>query len=580
MQCLTVFLTILTMRGTHGGERRRAGLALIALVAVACSRVPPEGGAAGAAGFDIAAPGQTGPAATETAGSGRRGGLAPGNAGATPGTAGGGPIGSIGGPTAAVTGINGRTVDVVFHAKLEDCGDGATEAGASKATEGGLRVIDFYVKYFNDKILKDYGWKIRHRVIDDGGYFCPEKAQAAARQIVNELKPFAAIGLSVTERGPVLADTVTRAGIRHIGVSYSTFDELAARKGLAWIVFLPPEQSHGYLAAYIAKRIKGTQYRDPTTGVQSPRVYGMVVPDQPVYRTLASKMKARLASYGVTLKQTYFTSVDPGVAGQQALATTQRMRSDGINSLIFDFFPDGFFSGVTLTQAMGGQNYLPDILIGTYILPVLDMLHDKRVWARAQGVSSSPALALRAAIVARDGRLDFDPKYADISENAVPWKDAWYRETRSQDIEGATPSPPNIWDGLAVVALGLINNQGDRITAQSWAEGVWSTAVGKPRRCGAWRLLGREYEYASTYEFEGDPDGGREDFTTVYWVNKRTTLTDGYYESFDNYKFFKGFDDLPPRATRDTGKQGDDIPHQKKIGIHPWVSCKTLGLLD
>ena len=581
--------------------RRRHLLVLLLLtvstVAAGCSRVPPGGEVLGAGqgvtgtvggfaaepgtratGEDVPLAGDSGVLSPDGAGAGGQqsidGAGTSTSSGPDPGPS------EVGGSTKAAAGarpgqgVKGKTVEVVFHAKLQDCGPDASTSSQGKASENGLKAIDDYVAFFNKDVLGPYGWKIAHKVIDDGGQYCPEKARAAALQITKELKPFATLGDSANgDQGPVLADITSRAGIVTIGVSWNTSAELRERHPYAWSIFGLAEQQDRYLVEFMAKRVKGTKAPDLTIGAPTDRVYGMLTVDNPESRTLAEAMKRNLAAQGIALKHTYYVSSDPGVAAQTANNTVLKMKQDGVNSLIFAIPYTSLQSAIVHTSAMGSQGYLPDLLSSRYGVVFFDRLFDTRVWEKMRGVFQCAIGCIRAT--------GTNPGYIDVNENGSAYKAAWTHIGNSGDPDnGTTPGAYNTWTVLSHLAIGILN-AGPVLNAQTFAAGMDRAAPGGPAECIGWRLMGRPYEHAPyTAGWSSRHDTGIIGYTPGYWVNRKNDFgTVGYYESYDNYRYFAS-GKLPVKATHDTGQAGAAVPKQKPIGLRPWISCKKFGMQD
>lgn len=567
-------------------RRSRLLLAVVVLLAAACSRVPPGGEAVGVAAL--------GPRSSdgELAAAADTNGDFPGASAGSRATRSGPSSRSVSGPLGAAgplvtEGIDyeKRTVKLVYATKLESCGPDSQSSSANVANDKGRRVLQTYVDFFNKEVLAPHRWKLTYELVDDGGAYCPEKGRAAARAIIQERKPFAVIGGAPTiSQGPVLADAVTRAGIVHIGASWATFNEIRKRHPYEWETGVVPEAAYNHLVEFMGKRLKNTKYRDPSSGLESNRVYGMVAIDLPEVRTLASIVKRRLAEVGIDLAQTYFVSADPGVASQSAPTTVSKMRSDGVNTLIFDMQSgaNGGYAQVVYTSAMNTQNYLPQIVVGVYGIPFWESLFDDRVW-NPVGTSVAGIIALRNGVRtnAETGKVEEDPQYEEIAENVSGYQKVWERAGNNDHAQdGSLPQAYAIWTEFTLLAQGIMH-AGPTLDVQSWARGVDTSQVGGPNRCGVERFTGRDYPYNPRYDWDGSHNGGAEGYTTIHWVDKQTPLgTRGYYESYDNYRYFSGDGDLPAAATWDTDTKGYDVRKQERIGLRPWTPCAHFGLKD
>jgi len=479
------------------------------------------------------------------------------------------------------TGIDGQTIKIVIPAKLEACGDDEATASASVMDDEARDGLAEYIAFFNDEVLAESGYSLDAEIVDDGGVYCPEKARAAGRRIVEEIKPFAVIGDSQNlDQGPIVADMVTAAGIRHIGLAWNTTAPYAERPYYAFGLVHLAETAMTNLVDYISARVDGTPGHDPATRDEvDERRYGYVTIDLPEYHEIVDQVSAAMDAAGLELEQTYFLSPDPAVAGQNVATLVTRMAEDGINSLLFDFFSlAGASSGSTLTHTMAEQNYRPDIYVGTKgLAAIFGPLWEPTVWEHAEGISSFSPLALRAALVANDdGTFGYDPAYADINENVDPVVDIWEYLGHAD----AVTVGHNIVFGLGILAAGILES-GDELTAESWAEGLWSTAVGEPNRCTLNRFYsGTDSEFIPNASFaKGDVRGPITQFTTVHWVSEPTDLgLPGIWESYDNYAYVDSMDELPAEPSHDTSVTPPDIPLPEPIGVHPWTTCEELGL--
>ena len=533
---------------------------------------PQAGGTTGrtASGSATGSSGTTG----SSTGTGTTGASDPGTAG-TGGTDGGGA--TTGGTTGDVQGVEGRTVKFVYSTKLQDCGDDPSTSSQSTANEKGLRILDEWVTWFNEQVLAEVDWTLEYEVVDDGGPFCPEKAQAAALKIVKELKPFAVLSdLVQPARGPIVADAVSRAGIVHIGASWSTAAPIRDRAPYVWPAFPVGERLFENLAGWMEQRIKGTQTTSTRTGIAEDRVYGLLAVDSPDGRALAASVHSQLTSRGIQPAQTYIISGDAGVAAQQASNLALKMSQDGINSLVLAVpYPSAVNSTIVLSEAMNSQNYLPDIFVGNYGLSLFDSIHNKRVWAKVQGTSNMPALVLRWAVAPNSsGQLETVEEFEEIPENESGWIKVYQEKLGYNDApgDGSVPAAYTTWTQLSLLATGLLHLEGP-LTPENFGKAVHSARMGGPNRCTVGRFMMRDYIYSPGLHWEWGNSGLRSKSTSLYWVNRQTPMgSNGYYESFDNYQFF-GAEEWPAEHTRDTGQQGVDIPKQERIGIRPWTPC-------
>lgn len=593
------------MRG-HATRKTIPLAIVITVLAVACSRVPPGGEvtigegapAAGSTGFvggttssDSPAGGATDVGTTTGATVTGTGAGTVGSRGTTGGTTGGATAGGstgdgtdgstdAGGATTGTTapqgpglGIEGNTIKIAFHNHQEDCPNQETEPNDNVRAKGRL-VIDEYVRFFNEFVLAEHGWQLDHTIVDDGGYFCPERQRAAGLKLAKEIRPFAVLGGSSSAQGPIIADLVTREGILHLGSNWDTQEEEAARHPYAWNIFPTPEKAMRVMVGWMDRRLKGTPVPDRSTPMQPEvdRVYGILGLDEATGRELAKITREEMVAKGLEVRATYFVAPGAGVAAQQAPTTVAKMKDDGVNTLVWALaFGGGKDFYVAVTNAMDQQNYLPDIVLGTGGNAFFEQLAARRVWANAKGTSSYPAIALRVATTP-DGPIE---EYDEVNENSTAYVKAWEHLGHNDNPQDqSNPAAYGTWAQLAMLATGIIH-AGETLNAHSWAQGLEAAgSPGKPGYCTVARFMGRDYKHVATFEWNAEHDGGGEGFTPIYWVNEQTPFgTNGYYESYDNYVYFRSTDDIPREPTHDTGQQDPDIPKQERIGLVPWKSC-------
>lgn len=581
-------------------------LVVLSLLAVACSRVPPGGelvvgdGAPTAPGSTTGIPGASeivptdddaGDAPTD---SGAAGGLA-GSTATTDGTStrGGGDVATSSGtgatsgestddgttdtaePDSATAGpgpgIDGRTIKIVYSDHFEDCPEDLNEP-RDDVRQKGKKVIEEYVKFFNEYVLAEFNWQFDVTIVDDGGYFCPERQRATALQIAEELQPFAVLGTNESAQGPILADIVTRAGILHVGNNWTTREGESARHPYAWNVFPIAELSLQFLIDWMAVRIAGTTVEDRVTGTgqQVPRVYGVLGVDDASGKLLAEATRRAMVDRDLEVVGVYLTSADAGVTAQQAPTTIAEMKSDGVNTLVFGVAAGGNWP-LPFTNAMDAQNYYPDVMVGTSGNSFFDQLWNKDVWEHAQGTSYFPSVALRVEV---DDTGSPHPDFQEINENSNAFRKAWTKLGHTDNPQnGSYPAAFGTWANLSLLATGIIH-AGDTLNAHTFAQGLETAGtVGSPNRCTVGRLMGRDYPWVPSYDWNAAHDGGARGWTTIYWVNQPNGISSGYYESSDNYVYFQRASDLSQTPSHDTGQQDYDIPKQERIGLEPWLSC-------
>lgn len=164
-------------------------------------------------------------------------------------------------------------------------------------------------------------------------------------------------------------------------------------------------------------------------------------------------------------------------------------------------------------------------------------------------------------------------EYNELAENLSGYDKVWQeRLGNNSEANTGNPNGYSTWSQLSLLVSGILI-AGDDLTWDTWAAGVESARPHEPNRCTVARFMGRDYHWDVAFDRRADASLSRVGFTTLYWVNEQTPFgTNGYWESFDNYRKFTP-ETLPPQATHDTGEKGVDIDKQERIGIRPWTPC-------
>ncbi len=570
--------------------RLLAVLCLATVVLAACSRTPPGGGVAylgpggsvgaadgsSAGGADGSQPTGTGSVNAPGAGPGATGSsTASARAGASGGGGGGG--GSAVKPIASAPGVTPTEIQIAFAGKLANCSE---SGNASETAAGGLNpkdasIIKADVEYVNKYVPLPGGRKLvlvgntdynGIKMIDHGGYYCPTKGQAAARFVVDSLRPFAVLGGIGSTAGPVFQQTIADGHVISIGFAFLNASEMSARWPYAIGIYGAGDRKMNMLADYVHVRVQGTQYK-PTVGSPVARKYGYITYDDPAYQKLAQSAVAAFARYGINLP-IYTIPSDTGQAAQAAPTVALRMKQDGVNSVVFGFPTE--VTSITVLQGFDSAQYNPDLLVGLQSLAFLDTLmpHDQMI--RASGIAAGGVAAMRDDI----------SNYNNSIENADGYNQVW---AQSSEYDGETVTNGSTegydwWSLLSALVAGLERSPVN-FTAQDWAAGLAAT-TGSDLRCPVERFIGHDHPQASLTRWTRDAPDGLTGWTTVYWTNNKSQFgTPGYWESFDGYYDFFGVNDIPPQPTADTGSTAvPPIKQLPRIGLSPFKSCRSIGL--
>ena len=219
-------------------------------------------------------------------------------------------------------GVDANEVKLGLSYNTTGCGDaGLLEAMVGSATAGDIdKALDAFTRYINDNGGIN-GRTLRVVVADDGGGGCPEKALAAARQLVDDEKVFALIpGLhEVSDYAAANAvptfvgrddpDSLARFGPNGIGVLQDI-----TRNHRAWASF----------GRYYLHSDEHTPCLvHPEAGVSG---------DWPVYARILNE---EMANVGLSFADTVVYKEDVSTAQQQSSAAVARLKSKNCDQVYF-----------------------------------------------------------------------------------------------------------------------------------------------------------------------------------------------------------------------------------------------------
>lgn len=531
------------------------------------------GGAAVPGGAATATPPVSAGGAAGAAGSSSGAGAAAGGAGG--GGAGGG--GTAVKPLASYQGVTPTEIQIAFAGKATNC---AESGDPQESSDGTLKTKDAqevqaWVDYVNKYIPLPGGRHLKLvgntglgpiQMVDDGGNYCPGKAQSAARYVVDQLKPYAVFGSGVNAGEPVFGQTVAQGHIVVVGTMWPTLAPMQALYPYAWGLFGAPDEKLRDLAAWVHKRIQSTQYT-PTAGAATARVYGMMTFDDPWYLALGDIGKQAFAQYGIQLK-VYPIPMDRGQLAQEMGQIALQMKSDNVNTMVWGIGPS--VQAVAVSNAFDGADFHPDNLVFVNGVAFIDALYSQSQWQRAMGVVNSSIGVNR----------DDATHYNNVPENNGAYNAIWLAssQTDGQSAQNSITCGYTCFAALSVVVLGLERSPVN-FTPQTWAQGLEST--NQPQlRCPVEQLFGRDHPQFSRDVWSRDNPSGATGFTDVHWTAKKSDVGPvGYWDSYDGYNVYYGLNDLPAQPTHDTA--ADALPTVQQfapIGLSPFKSCRSIGM--
>jgi hypothetical protein len=532
------------------------------------------GGAVASGGAASATPGPGAAGATGAAGSAAG---AAGAAGAPGGGGGGGGGSTAVRPLASYPGVTPTEIQIAFAGKAANCAESndpqESSDGTLKAKDG--QEVQAWVDYVKKYIPLPGGRKLKLvgntavgpiSMVDDGGNYCPGKAQSAARYVVDQLRPYAVFGSGVNAGEPVFGQTVAQGHIVVVGTMWPTLAPMQALYPYSWGLFGAPDEKLRNLAAWVHKRVQPTQYTPPA-GPAVPRVYGMMTFDDPWYMALGDVGKQAFSQYGIQLK-VYPIPMDRGQLAQEMGQIALQMKSDNVNTMVWGIGPS--VQAVAVSNSFDGADFHPDNLVFVNGVAFIDALYSQSQWQRAMGVINSSIGVNR----------DDGTHYSNVPENGGAYNAVWLAssQTDGQSAQNSIACGYTCFAALSVIVVGLERSPVN-FTPQTWAQGLESTT--QPQlRCPVEQLLGRDHPQFTRNGWSRDNPSGASGFTDVHWTAKKSDVGPvGYWDSYDGYNVYFGLNDLPAQPTHDTA--ADSLPQVQQfpaIGLSPFKSCKSIGL--
>ena len=311
---------------------------------------------------------------------------------------------------ATTRGVTGDTITVVMRERADSEGGGgkdqeklreqARQKGLTDSKEDQIRSRDALLEYFNTH-FQTYGRKVKLVTYEGRG---------------NMIKEFSGSGQEEANADALKVGQEIGAFLDLSAISQPYFDALVRQKVVAFGGLHLPETYYSSKAPYgwgqlidcttlvqnatdlLAKRFKPTDnaVRAGSAAVrQKPRKYGLLVPDDPVYKQCVEEGKPRLRAAGIEIAKEINYALDFSKMQQDAPNMAAQLKGAGVTTVILvtdpalpyfltgaatqqDYWPEWFTSGAALTdidilgqfydqdqwQFAYGQSFLSDIFQG------------------------------------------------------------------------------------------------------------------------------------------------------------------------------------------------------------------------
>ena len=292
-------------------------------------------------------------------------------------------------------GVTGDTIQLVYYRPQANAATTAalTAACAANTPEETQDTLAKYHQYFQNH-YETYGRKVVMRIKEGSGAAEDDAAgRADAIDVAKNMKPFAVYG-----------NTTNQAFIKEIAANkilcicttsqpQELYEDLDPYVG--YTPLMASTQGYIHRAEYIGKRMghkpaKWAGTRDVTQNMSTEkRVYGLLYYETPDkgYKSGIDFFEKELGKYGVTLKERIEFIYPLQQVQEQAGAMIQKLKSAGVNSVIFAGDP---LTPAIFTQEATRQRWYPEwILTGSALTDtsLFARTYDQTQWNRAFGVS-------------------------------------------------------------------------------------------------------------------------------------------------------------------------------------------------
>jgi hypothetical protein len=276
----------------------------------------------------------------------------------------------------------------------------AREKGLTDTKEDQIRSRDALLEYFNSK-FQLYGRKVklvtyqgRGNMIKEFSGSGQEEANADALKVGQEIGAFA----DLSAISQPYFDALTRQKVVSFGGLHLPESYYQSKAPYGWGQLIDCTTLVQNAADLLVKRFKPNEnaVRAGSAAMrQKPRKYGLLVPDDPVYKQCVNEAKPKLAAAGIQIAKEINYALDFSKMQQDAPNMAAQLKGAGVTTLILvtdpalpyfltgaatqqDYWPEWFTSGAALTdidilgqfydqdqwQFAYGQSFLSDIFQG------------------------------------------------------------------------------------------------------------------------------------------------------------------------------------------------------------------------
>jgi hypothetical protein len=299
-------------------------------------------------------------------------------------------------------GVTKDTITVVMRENNSSGGSGgkdsdklkqsARDKGLTDTKEDQVRSRDALLEYFNTH-FQLYGRKVklvtyqgRGDMIKEFSGSGQEEANADALKVGQEIGGFADLSaISQPYLDALVRQKVVAFGGLHLPESY-----YQSKAPYAWGQLIDCTTLVSNAVDLLAKRFKPTDnaVRAGSAALrQKPRKYGLLVPDDPVYKQCVEEGKPRLKAAGIDIAKEINYALDFSKMQQEAPNMAAQLKGAGVTTVILVTDPAlPYF----LTGAATQQDYWPEWFVSGSALTDIDILgqfYDQDQWQNAYGQS-------------------------------------------------------------------------------------------------------------------------------------------------------------------------------------------------
>jgi hypothetical protein len=271
-------------------------------------------------------------------------------------------------------GVTNKEITVAFHWNRNDCGADINSRLTNFSSNEELSIntyVEYVNRHANDGTLMDgypinlHGRRLKAVFVSSGGAdpTCAAQNRAAALQITDEVKAFAAVAGTLSFDEDQVAPLVARGESMHFGSAFFSEEDFYSKGDpFIWSLYGTGTIMVRHLADYMTQRLVKVNPPGHDRFAPAARVYGLLHQDTPAANRIAEEFKGFLAGR-VQIASEFAYTPDFSRAQAESNAALARFRAAGVNTIVMLTDP---VAPIFFTKVAQEQGYSPDYLVSSF----------------------------------------------------------------------------------------------------------------------------------------------------------------------------------------------------------------------